>query len=254
MLAFSFSSSITSALGGLIISITGDYRRVIWGAWTLFTVGYGLMTQLEDTSSIAKRVVYPLIAGIGLGPLFQVPMVALQAAMPIKDMATSVATYSFLRTMGSTVGVSIGQTIYTADLRKRLRNIENLTFDTSPDGLAQSVPMLKHIQDPTQRQELIHAYSKSISTIWIVCTPIVGVGLILSLCLRKYTFQQETRRNGEIKDEEKAQEDATGQNTNEPTVASSANTTASVGQESENAGEKDEDNANARANHETLEK
>jgi MFS family permease len=114
MLAFSVSASISSALAGLAISVTGDYRRVIWAAWAITLLGYGLMIALDDTSSIGKRVGYPLIAGIGLGPLFEVPMIAMQAAMPIKHMATSVAAYSFIRTMGSTVGVSVGQTIFTS--------------------------------------------------------------------------------------------------------------------------------------------
>ena len=34
--------------------------------------------------------------------------------MPIKDMATSTGAFAFIRTIGGTVGVSIGQTIFTS--------------------------------------------------------------------------------------------------------------------------------------------
>jgi hypothetical protein len=61
-----------------------------------------------------RKVLFPLVAGLGSGTVFQVgdttltcmmpaniyfqtPLVALQAAMPIKDMATSTATFAFLR-------------------------------------------------------------------------------------------------------------------------------------------------------------
>ena len=38
----------------------------------------------------------------------------MQAAMPIKDMATSTATVGLLRQLGSTVGVSVGQVIWAS--------------------------------------------------------------------------------------------------------------------------------------------
>jgi hypothetical protein len=61
----------------------------------------------------AKQVVFTLIAGLGTGGLFFPPIILMQAAMPIKDMATSTATVGLLRQLGSTVGVSIGQAIWS---------------------------------------------------------------------------------------------------------------------------------------------
>lgn len=62
----------------------------------------------------AVQEVYPLLAGLGLGGLFFPPLIALQAAMPGKDMATSTATLGLLRQLGSTIGVSIGQAIWSS--------------------------------------------------------------------------------------------------------------------------------------------
>lgn len=52
MLPFSLGSSVFSTVGGLIISVTKDYRFVIWIAWAVFCLGYGLMTQLDSHSSV----------------------------------------------------------------------------------------------------------------------------------------------------------------------------------------------------------
>jgi hypothetical protein len=60
------------------------------------------------------KVVYPLIAALGIGGLFQTPLIGLQAAMPLKDMATSTAAFGFIRTLGGTVGISIGQAIFSS--------------------------------------------------------------------------------------------------------------------------------------------
>ena len=43
------------------------------------------------------QVLYPLIAGAGIGGLFQPPLIGMQAAMPMKDMATSTATFGLIR-------------------------------------------------------------------------------------------------------------------------------------------------------------
>ena len=75
--------------------------------------------------SSVRKVLFPLVVAIGLGPLFQVgddqcgpewcpanmrcqaPLIALQAAMPIKDMATSTATFYFLKYLPSLHSYSI---------------------------------------------------------------------------------------------------------------------------------------------------
>jgi hypothetical protein len=75
---------------------------------------------------------------------------------------------------------SFGNWIQT--LRKKLKQIPNLTlsFDTSAASLSQNVIQLKHIPDATERTAVIHAYARSISMIWIVVTPILGAGFIMS--------------------------------------------------------------------------
>ena len=78
-------------------------------------VGNGLMILLDDTSSLyapvaqvvlsqiahniysAIREIFPLITGLGFGSLFPMPLVALHAAMSVKDMATSTATLGLMR-------------------------------------------------------------------------------------------------------------------------------------------------------------
>ncbi|KAF9454660.1 MFS amino acid permease [Macrolepiota fuliginosa MF-IS2] len=200
MLPFSLGCAVTSALSGILVTRTGSYRPVIWLAYAVFTLGMGLMTMLGGTSSLAIKVVFPLIAALGLGCLFQTPLIALQAAMPLKDMATTTATFGFLRTLGGTVGISVGQAIFTSILAKKIRKIPNLNFDTSAAALSQSVRSLKSIPDPVQRAQVINTYADSISTIWIVMTPVVGVCFIMVLGLRHYSLERNFVKQG-AKDE-----------------------------------------------------
>jgi len=100
--------------------------------------------------------------------------------MPLKDMATSTAAMVLIRTVGGTVGISVGQAIWSNELRIRIAKIAGFTTDTSPAALTEAVRTLKDIQPDSLRQQVLHAYTKSIATIWIVDTPIVFVGFIMS--------------------------------------------------------------------------
>jgi hypothetical protein len=81
--------------------------------------------------------------------------------MPVKDMATSTGTFGFLRcalllallnpspdvafrTMGGTVGIAIGQALYTSMLRRKIDKIPGLGgLDTSAAALSESVRTLQ---------------------------------------------------------------------------------------------------------------
>jgi hypothetical protein len=81
--------------------------------------------------------------------------------MPIKDMATSTSTFGFLRTLGGTVGISIGQAVYSSvrmpnaapicaehcsvDSPKKVAALGNVNFPTSPAALSESVGRLQSI-------------------------------------------------------------------------------------------------------------
>ncbi|KAI0928708.1 hypothetical protein AcW1_005878 [Taiwanofungus camphoratus] len=197
MLPYSLGSALFSAGSGQLVSRTGHWRPLMWIAWAIYLLGEGLMIMLKETSNTAEKVLYPFVAAMGLGCLFQTPLIGLQAAMPLKDMATTTATFGFLRTLGGTIGVTIGDAILSGILQKKVKNIPGLTIDTSAAALNQFVPQIKNMPNATQRLALMTAYCQAISTIWTVATPLVGVGFILVLFLRPYSLKRHTVKSGQ---------------------------------------------------------
>ncbi|KAG6836786.1 hypothetical protein H0H93_003207 [Arthromyces matolae] len=221
MLSFSLLGAFASIVSGLVVTRTGQYRPVLWFAYAVCTLGFGIMSMLKGSSSQALKEVFPLITGIGIGCLFQPPLIGLQAAMPTKDMATSTAAFGFIRTIGGTVGISIGQAIFSSTLRKKISKIANITINTSSGGLSQSIRSLKDIPDPVTRLAVIDAYARSISTIWIVMTPLMGVSFILVLFIRSYTLKrtvvrQDKKKESAETDLEKAEEHESNETSNAP--------------------------------------
>ncbi|EPQ58765.1 hypothetical protein GLOTRDRAFT_91759 [Gloeophyllum trabeum ATCC 11539] len=145
-LPYSLSSSLVAAISGVIITRWGRYRLLIWCSWALMTVGFGLMIMLDNDSTTAEQQIYPVLAALGAGVLFEAPLVALQAAMPLKDMATSTSSFVFIRTLGGTIGISIGEAVIASVLRSRIGKSHGIDFDTSPSALNQEVRRLGSIQ------------------------------------------------------------------------------------------------------------
>jgi hypothetical protein len=56
---------------------------------------------------------------------------AMQAAMPIKDMATTTGAFGFTRTLAGTIGISVGNAIYSSELAQRLPKIPGVSAFTS---------------------------------------------------------------------------------------------------------------------------
>ncbi|KAL1742378.1 major facilitator superfamily domain-containing protein [Schizophyllum fasciatum] len=238
MIPFSLGAALMSAVSGIIVSKTGDYRWLMMITYAVFCLGYGLMTMLDDKSSNAVKEILPLIAALGLGANFQTPLIALQAAMPIKDMATSTGAFAFIRTIGGTVGVSIGQTIFTSTLNQKLAAVPNNPFAGASGSYSEGVRQLKNIQDPTLRQQVIHAFARGVSTIWIASTPMVGVAFIMVLFLRKYTLKRAVVQNAKAEkatdaDAEKAAgtDVEKGVDTKEPVEQTQTRTTETKGSE-----------------------
>ncbi|KDQ16128.1 hypothetical protein BOTBODRAFT_107517 [Botryobasidium botryosum FD-172 SS1] len=166
LMSFSLASSITAIISGIVVSKTSAYRPVLWFGWAVMVLGFGLVITFDDRTNLGKQEGFLLIAGVGVGCLFQTPLIGLQAAMPIQDMPLTTTTFGLLRTLGGTIGISIGQAIYTSFIKRRIAKINGFTISQSQ--LTGDVHGLSQISDPVIRQQVLHAFTKSISDIWYV--------------------------------------------------------------------------------------
>jgi MFS family permease len=156
LLPLSLMTAITATATGFIIAKTGDYRWILWICWTILTLGVGLLIDLKYPFSEAKSVVFLLITGVGIGGLFQTPLIALQAAMPTRDMAVATGSMVLFRLLGSATGVAIGGTILNNEISKRLANIPGYS---QPINFQADVSGLIDIQPEALRDQVFSAYA-----------------------------------------------------------------------------------------------
>ena len=100
--------SFATFLTGMIMRKTGKVRPFIWFGVFFMTLGTGLFIDLGPKMVLWKLIVFQIIAGIGVGPLFQAPMIALQSVVKQRDVAAANSAFTFLRSLVTSLSPVIG--------------------------------------------------------------------------------------------------------------------------------------------------
>jgi cyanate permease len=110
----------TAFIAGYITSKTGDYWYNLVIGFAIWTIGLGLLSTLSIDTPEGHFVGYQIIVGVGAGQTFQTSLLAIQAAVERKDMATATGTRNFTRMLGGTVGLAAVGAIVNNVVRTRL--------------------------------------------------------------------------------------------------------------------------------------
>lgn len=187
ILALAIPLSIASVVSGLVILKTGHYLGLIVGGMGLLTLGLGLFIDLQDFRSWPRIIVYQVIASLGMGPVFQAPIVALQSKLQPKDIASGTSAFQFLRQLSSGIGVVIGQVLLTSEIPQH-SDLFTMSGIPTPlikqlrkGNLVTAIEVLPQLQTPSQIQAVKVAYTQSLSIMWIFFTCAAAAGLLASL-------------------------------------------------------------------------
>ncbi|KAJ9646611.1 hypothetical protein H2199_002660 [Coniosporium tulheliwenetii] len=181
ILPTALSLSFASALTGVFIRKTGLYLPAIWSGMFLMTLGTGLFIDLSVDASWAKVIVYQVITGIGIGPNFQSPLIALQSGVKPRDIATATATFGFIRNLATAVSVVIGGVVFQNEMRGPAR--------LGGAGAGANVEVVNALPDPA-RQVVRTAYAESLQRMWILYTVLSGVGLLVAFLIAKQVLSR----------------------------------------------------------------
>ena len=174
---FVLSLSIGSAVVGIFIKKTGQYLPAIWFGTVVMTLGFGLFIDLPSgRRSWARIIIYQIIAGVGCGPNFQAPLIALQTKVHPKDIASATAMFGFTRNLSTAMAVVIGGVIF--------QNGMNMREATLSVSVGQRVAIVKDLP-PGQKEAATKAYTDSLKMMWVFFTCVAAVGVAVSVMIDK---------------------------------------------------------------------
>lgn len=173
------------------------YRWEIWIGWILLAVGVGLMSIWDKNSSLAETASFQVIAGIGLGTLFTVPTISMQASAPsVDDQGLAVGVLVSFRLFGGLVGLAIGATAFSSVFASSTASLGPLPESVAIlEDSAYAIGFIPHLREVTIPQGLmdsiIDAYSGSLQTIWYALAGLAAVGGIASLFMKELSLESE---------------------------------------------------------------
>ncbi|ROV95938.1 hypothetical protein VSDG_05189 [Cytospora chrysosperma] len=188
VLPYTFVMGACSAVSGFFIKKTGKYLPTIIMGFVLMTLGYGLFLDFDPYANWPKIIMYQIILGLGVGPNFLSPLVALQTTVGPRDIASATATYAFMRQLATSTSVVIGGVIFQNGMQ---RQASTLQAQLGPDvanlltgsNAASSVTTVTALPD-AQRHIAQKAYLSALRTMFIFYVAVAGVGILLSCFVR----------------------------------------------------------------------
>ncbi|MCX5043208.1 MFS transporter [Aldersonia sp. NBC_00410] len=116
MLPLVLGMMLGSILSGQLISRTGRYRIFPLAGLALASIGMFLLHLVSADTPLPVAMVFMLISGLGLGNTMAPLMLALQNALPARDMGLSTGAATFFRQIGGTLGIAVFLSILFAQL------------------------------------------------------------------------------------------------------------------------------------------
>jgi hypothetical protein len=200
LLPFAMSLSFVSAIAGVFIKKTGKYRPPIWFGLTVMTIGYGLFVDLDADPNWAKIVIFQIIAGIGVGPNFQSPLIALQAQIEPRDIATATATFGFMRNLSTSISVVIGGVVFQNQMANKYQTLVDalgpLTANLLSGGNAGASVGIVNTLPYAQQMVARKAFFESLRAMWIMVGSYLLSLFPLGHRLDKYMRRPRARARG----------------------------------------------------------
>lgn len=206
-LALAFSSLST----GVFVAKTGLFRPPIYFAFFMLLLGFGLFINLDATSSWAKIIIYQIIAGLGIGPMFQAPIIAIQAHINPRDIGTATATIGFVRQLSTAISVVIGEVVYENQFAKKRPQIAAAVGPAAADFLTggnvgASTSFIDSLPQPGKRI-VRAALADSLQPMWIMYTCFAALGFVIMFGIkgRELTREHKETKTGLEAEKENAE-------------------------------------------------
>jgi len=185
LLPMLLTAAASTAISGRLISSTGRYKIFPVAGLGLMAVGLLLLAQLDAGSSRATASAYLAVFGLGFGMVSQVLVIAIQNGVDRADLGIATAASNLFRSLGGSAGVALFGAIFASRLDLWLprevpaggTRVDAASLQASPESLG-ALPA-------AVRDGVADAVAHSLSTVFLVATPVAVLGLLVVLMLRE---------------------------------------------------------------------
>jgi len=195
---------------GIFVRKVGKFLPPIYFGLFMMTLGYGLFVDFDANSNWGKLAMYQIIAGVGIGPLFQAPIIALQAHINPRDIGTATATLGFIRQLATSTSVVIGQVVFQNSMSAKTGQLATslgpeLAGRLSGSEAGANTQVINSLPGP-QKDVVRVAFANSLQPMWIMYVAFSFIGLLAGFLIKKKVLssQHEETKTGLAAEKENA--------------------------------------------------
>jgi hypothetical protein len=179
--------------GSIIVSYLtsrlGRFRWAIWIGWVITAVGCGLLVLLDEDTPTALWAAILAIFGVGNGMVLTSVNVGIQAISRVEDCGRAASMYAFMRTLGMTIGVAVGGTVFQNVMSAKLEEL-HLPEAIAHNAEAFAVQLAQMSPSDPLRVGALTAYMQGYRGVFWIMTATAVFGLLASLVIRKHSMDK----------------------------------------------------------------
>ena len=176
-----FAASIGS---GQLVTRTGRYKIFPVVGSGLMVVALLLLSRLEVDTPYWQLGCYAFVFGFGLGLTLQTIVVAVQNAVPFRDLGTATSSTTFFRSLGGAIGAAAFGAVLSSRLAhylaERFAGIAGAGSATAIN--TNDIQAIRNLVEP-QRSLVLGAFTDALSDVFLVAIPFVALALVVALFL-----------------------------------------------------------------------
>ena len=198
-LPYILAVGLSTIASGIFITITGHYTTIMVAGSVISTIGAGLIYTLDIGSSSGKWIGYQILAGIGSGISFQIPIIVAQAISDPVDLSSVSAIVLFFQTVAGAIFIQVAQALFTNKLVQSVA--ANVKSVNPAKVVVTGATALRTAFTPAQLPGILRAYMDGLKDAYTLAIAISGVACIVAILALVFD-----NRNLQVK--EKSKEDA----------------------------------------------
>lgn len=209
---------VASIVSGQLTSRTGRYKIFPVIGLALMTAGmllFGL--RLHADTPYWEIALLMVVFGLGLGNCMQTLVLAVQNAVPARDMGVATASATFFRQMGGTLGVAVFLSVLFSTVGDRIRDAfatiaptpgfraaltdpaalanpaNQVAFDPVAGAaqVARDSSVLQRM-DPRLAEPYLVGFSNAMDLVFLIAASVIAVGFVLVLFLREVPLRTQS--------------------------------------------------------------
>jgi EmrB/QacA subfamily drug resistance transporter len=181
---------ITSIASGQVITRTGRYKPFPIAGTAVMTLGLYLLSSMDPASGRLSISLFMFVLGLGLGMVMQVLVLAVQNAVDYADLGVATSGATLFRSIGGSLGTAILGAIFSNRLSTELSSVLPASALKGPNAASQVNPKEIARLPSHLRSGYLHAFTNSLSTVFLVAAAIAIVAFLLSWFIRELPLRE----------------------------------------------------------------